>query len=555
MTTPDRPLPLLADADALPVLPFDVIVVGAGVAGLAFTLRLPPGLRVALLTKGALGESNTRYAQGGLAAAVGRDDDPELHFIDTMDAGAGLCDGDSVRALVEGAPEAVDWLIGIGTHFDAGPDGQPLLGREAAHSRRRVLHAGGDATGAEIERALVARVTEDPNVTVFAGAFALDLVVRDGRCAGIVAELAPGAPPVRLDAPATVLAAGGAGQLWATTSNPAGATADGVAMALRAGVPLADLEFVQFHPTVLAQPGTGPFLVTEAIRGEGAYLRDAAGDRFMPGLHALAELAPRDVVARGIQRQMGLDDRGHVWLDLRHLSAADMRARFPTIRAELASRGLDLATDLIPVAPAAHYFIGGAIAGSDGFTALPGLLALGEAACTGVHGANRLASNSLLEGLVFGIAAAESLGRSLAPAAPATEPGIHAVPASSANPESEAIRAARAAVQQAMSRDVAVVRDAAGLARAAAIVAEQDAALAALPGTFGRPLWEARNMALAAAAVIAGAAHRAESRGAHYRDDFPEPDPALAGLHSLLIDGSWTLGPLANAVRLGASAD
>lgn len=555
MMTPTRPLPLIADADALPILPFDVVVVGAGVAGLAFTLRLPPGLRVALLTKGALGESNTRYAQGGLAAAVGRDDDPELHFIDTMDAGAGLCDADAVRALVEGAPEAVDWLIGIGTHFDAGPDGQPLLGREAAHSRRRVLHAGGDATGAEIERALVARVTEDPNVSVFAGAFALDLILRDGRCAGIVAELAPGAPPVRLEAPATVLAAGGAGQLWATTSNPAGATADGVAMALRAGVPLADLEFVQFHPTVLAQPGTGPFLVTEAIRGEGAFLRDAAGERFMPDLHPLAELAPRDVVARGIQRQMGLDGQGYVWLDLRHLAADDMRARFPTIRAELATRGLDLAADLIPVAPAAHYFIGGVVAGADGFTALPGLLALGEASCTGVHGANRLASNSLLEGLVFGIAAAEALGRVIEPAAPATPPGVHTIPAAMIEPEPDAIRAARAAIQHAMSRDVAVVRDAAGLARAAAIVAEQDATLAAMPGGYGRPLWEARNMARAAAAVIESAVRREESRGAHYRDDFPDADPALADRHSLIVDGRWKPGPLEDAVRVGAGAD
>ena len=397
--------------DLKPRQQYDVIVVGAGVAGLAFTLSLPPALRVALLTKGALGESNTRYAQGGLSAAVGPDDSPGVHAADTLVAGAGLSDPETVARLVEGAPEAVAWLTALGTHFDAGPDGQPLLGREAAHSRRRVLHAGGDATGAEIERALVARVREDRNVNVYEGAFVIDLVVIDGRCRGVIAELAPGAPLMLLEAPLTAIAAGGAGQLWAVTSNPAGATADGLAMAARAGAVVADTEFVQFHPTVLALPGAVPFLVSEAVRGEGAFLRGADGERFMPAVHPQAELAPRDVVARAIQRQMALDERDHVDLDVRHLDAEAMRRRFPTITRELAARGLDLATDLIPVAPAAHYFIGGIAASPEGVTSLPGLLAFGEASATGVHGANRLASNSLLEGLVFGIAGAERLAR------------------------------------------------------------------------------------------------------------------------------------------------
>jgi L-aspartate oxidase len=548
------PSPLVPDADALPILPFDVVVVGAGVAGLAFTLRLPPGLRVALLTKGTLGESNTRYAQGGLAAAVGRDDDPALHFEDTMAAGAGLCDPAAVRALVAGAPAAVEWLIGIGTRFDAGPDGELLLGREAAHSRRRVLHAGGDATGAEIERALVARVAEDPNVAVFAGAFALDLVVRDGRCTGVVAELSPGSPLVRLEAPITVLAAGGAGQLWATTSNPRGATADGLAMALRAGVPVADLEFVQFHPTVLAQPGSGPFLVTEAIRGEGAYLRDAAGERFMPGLHPLAELAPRDVVARGIQRQLGLDGSGHVWLDLRHLEPDDMRTRFPTIRAELASRGLDLAADLIPVAPAAHYFIGGIIAGVDGATALYGLFALGEASCTGVHGANRLASNSLLEGLVFGVAAAERVASFLSPLAPPTDPGSLG-PATAATEADPVAAEVRTAIQQSMSRHAAVVRDASGLDTAAETIVAAARSLAAASPSGNRERWEASNVATAAAAVVASASRRLESRGAHFRADAPDPDPELAGRHSIVDGAGWRLGALATEAPAAAPAD
>ena len=549
-----RPASLVADPDQLAALPYDVVVVGAGVAGLAFTLRLPPGLRVALLTKGALGESNTRYAQGGLAAAVGRDDNPELHLEDTLLAGAGLCDPEAVRALVEGAPAAVAWLVALGTAFDAGPDGRPLLGREAAHSRRRVLHAGGDATGAEIERALVARVREDASVDVYAGAFALDLVVRDGRCAGVVAQLAPDAPLVRLEAAVTVVAAGGAGQLWATTSNPAGATADGLAMALRAGAAIGDPEFVQFHPTVLALPGTAPFLVTEAIRGEGAFLRGSTGDRFMETVHSLAELAPRDVVAREIQRQMERDGLGWVMLDLRHLDPAAVRERFPTISAELASRGLDLATDLIPVAPAAHYAVGGVVAAVDGQTSVPGLTALGEAACTGVHGANRLASNSLLEGLVFGLAAAERIGDEVTAAAPAVDRGdatrrtVASAGLGSRSPAGTAILRQR--LQGTMSRHVAVVRDGPGLDAAATDIAAVTEALGDGP-LDRRDLWELRNTADAAGVIIAAARNRHESRGAHFRADFPEPDPALAGRHSLLIDrdgrDGWHFGALAEA--------
>ena len=526
---------------------YDVVVIGAGVAGLAFTLHLPPHLRVALLTKGALGESNTRYAQGGLSAAVGPDDSPRLHLEDTLAAGAGLCDLGAVERLVEGAPEAVAWLIGIGTQFDAGPDGTPLLGREAAHSRRRVLHAGGDATGAEIERALVRRVHEDPGIDVLAKAFAVDLVVEGNRCAGVVAQLDGAAGPVFLAAPCTVLAAGGAGQLWATTSNPPGATADGLAMALRAGAPVADLEFVQFHPTVLTLDGSDPFLVSEAVRGEGAYLRNRAGERFMVADHPLAELAPRDVVARGIQRQLAERD-GKVFLDLRHLDPASMRARFPTISEQLAKRGLDLATDLIPVAPASHYFIGGVAAATDGETGLNGLRAIGEASCTGIHGANRLASNSLLEGLVFGIAAARRVAVEAETALPPVADPILPVAASLGDlPDPDTVAALRRRVQASMSRHVAVVRDAAGLREARREVAAVGDALPAAAGSpfSGRhDLWELRNMVLAASSVIAAALDREESRGAHFRSDFPALDPALDGRHTLLLDGAWRNGPL-----------
>lgn len=532
---------------------YDVIVVGAGVAGLAFTLSLPADLRVALLTKGALGESNTRYAQGGLSAAVGPDDSPELHAQDTLTAGAGLSDEPAVETLVAGAPEAVRWLTALGAAFDTGPNGEVLLGREAAHSRRRVLHAGGDATGAEIERALVAGVREDVNVDVFAGAFVVDLVVVDGRCRGIIAELGPGAGLTFLEAPVTVLAAGGAGHLWATTSNPLGATADGLAMALRAGVAVADTEFVQFHPTVLAMPGASPFLVSEAVRGEGAYLRDAAGERFMLGNHLLAELAPRDVVARGIQQQMALDQRDHVDLDLRHLDPEEVRARFPTITSELASRGLDLATDLIPVAPAAHYFIGGVAADTEGRTSLPGLLAFGEAASTGIHGANRLASNSLLEGLVFGMAGADRLAEEW-PLIAAENASLPPVPAPVAPEVGHGGNAAmlRRQLQRVMSQEVAVVRSAEGLARARAAIdalAAEANAQGGDPETDSRERWELRNLIDAARSVIDNAAFREESRGAHYRSDFPATNADLAGQHTLrAADGSLRFGKLAEVL-------
>jgi L-aspartate oxidase len=515
---------------SLPIVRHDLVVIGAGVAGLAFTLRLPDEYRVALLTKGALGESNTRLAQGGLSAAIGEDDSPALHEEDTIVAGAGLSDRDTVRELVEGAPEAVEWLLSLDTRFDCDElTGKLLLGREAAHSRRRVLHAGGDATGAEIERALVARVRERPSVDLFPYSFAVDLTVEDGRCTGLIAELGPGAGLTRIEADTVVIAAGGAGQLWAITSNPPAATADGLAMALRADAAVADLEFVQFHPTVLSLPGSTPFLVSEAVRGEGAYLRGASGERFMVDLHPLAELAPRDVVARGIQRQMALDSADHVYLDLRHLDPVAMRRRFPTIAAELARRGLDLATDLIPVAPAAHYFMGGIVAGTDGRTSLPGLLALGEAACTGVHGANRLASNSLLEGLVFGLRAAATHS---ATTPPAQTPAAHVERTLKTNIAStdEALLSLRERVQRTMSRHVAVVRDRAGLAIAASEVDGVISELAQMENG-GRSQWETANLALAARAVISAATLREESRGAHYRSDFPETNHELDQLH------------------------
>lgn len=513
----------------------DIVIVGAGIAGLAFALRLPGHLRVIVVTKGALGESNTRYAQGGLAAAVGPDDDPALHFADTIAAGAGLCEDSAVRTLVEEGPAAVEWLVAHGTVFDEENDGHaPALGKEAAHSRHRVLHAGGDATGAEIERSLVRQLRDRPSVSVVEHTTAIDLVTgQDGSCAGVIVQANDAHDRTFVVARMTVLANGGAGQLWAVSSNPRGATGDGVAMALRARVTVADLEFTQFHPTVLALDGIDPFLVSEAVRGEGAYLRSLSGERFMTDVHPLAELAPRDVVARAIQSRMMDSGQGHVHLDLRHLDAGRIQHRFPSITERLGSHGIDLAKDLIPIAPAAHYFMGGIVAGTDGVTSLPGLLAIGEVACTGVHGANRLASNSLLEGLVFGLRAADLAARSLAGARPVR---------SSMQPDSSSRFTApalsdpdviRRAVQQAMSRDVAVVRDATSLRHALGTLDSLNTADAPVTGSIAEA--ELRNMLLLAREVTRSALEREESRGAHFRSDFPTAVPALEEQHLRVV--------------------
>jgi L-aspartate oxidase len=461
--------------------------------------------------------------------------------------------------LVEEGPAAVAWLIEVGAEFDARAESDAAarrdeltvkpnattvdsdalaerfaLGREAAHSRRRVLHAHGDATGAEIERALVAGVRARPGARVLEHAQARALLVEQGVCRGVLVECGGQTLRVRGRA-ATVLANGGAGQLWQRTSNPAGATADGVALAWRAGALLADLEFAQFHPTVLvpASGGGDAFLITEAVRGEGAYLRNRAGERFMPRYHADAELAPRDVVARAILSEMLAEGAPSAFLDLRHLPAAAMRARFPTIAQVCARHGLDLARDLIPVAPAAHYFMGGVAVDTLARTSLPGLFAVGEVACTGVHGANRLASNSLLEGLVFGRRAAAHIGELATGAAPleaaaATLAGVR-VPAAVVDPSvaaSDVAGRARWVLRQTMWERVSLRRDASGLYAAA--TALRDLA------TGGPVDPETGNMLLAAQLIVAAALAREESRGGHFRTDFPERDAARDGQHTLL---------------------
>jgi L-aspartate oxidase len=534
---------------------YDVAIVGAGIAGLTVALNLPTTWRIALFTKGQPGESNTRYAQGGLAVALGPDDRPELHFEDTIRAGAGLCDAAAVRILVEEAPVAVRWLISLGVRFDrvtSQEDGQVttadglLLGQEAAHSRRRILHAGGDATGAEIERALLAALQQRPGVSVYEQTPVVELLTGSEGCAGLQA-LDPQGQPFIVEAGAVVLASGGAGNLWAHTSNPAGATADGLALAWRAGAALADLEFMQFHPTVLKVNGTA-HLISEAVRGEGAYLRNHAGERFMPRYHPLAELAPRDVVARAILSEMLAEQCDCQYLDLSHLPDERMYARFPTIARICRRYGLDLAHDLLPVAPAAHYCMGGIQVDTCGRTSVPRLYAVGEVACTGVHGANRLASNSLLEGLVFGRRLAAFLAGDELSAPPTTRrrqllilpsESEWQLPVEATAPASLA-SAIRRRLRDLMWRHVSLSRDEAGLQSALRELEALRGELLAAARPRRRhepvsPLWsETAGMLSVARLIVLAALQRRESRGSHWRSDYPRPLEELAGLSYLL---------------------
>lgn len=494
------------------------LVIGSGIAGLHTALRAAAHGEVLLVTKGSLFDSGTSYAQGGIAAALGAGDSPELHRRDTLAAGAALCDRRAVEVLVEEGPARVRELQLAGARFDLTPGGKIALGREAAHSRRRIVHARGDRTGAEVARTLIERIARTPRVHVLERTRVLDLIVRrGGPCRGAKATIAGSAAELYADA--TVLATGGCGQLYRYTTNPLVATGDGYAIAYRAGAVLRDMEFVQFHPTALDTPENPLALVSEAVRGEGARLRDAAGKRFMVKRHRLAELAPRDVVAREIYREQ--QRTGQVWLDATSLGAA-FETRFPGIFALCRARGIDPRHERIPVTPAAHYMMGGIATDLAGRSSIGRLYACGEVACTGVHGANRLASNSLLEGLVF----AERVARDLEHVPPPrlSHPrrrGHWTAPRLS---DRGAAQVAADSIRQIMWDLVGIDRDAAGLTGAIAALGDIGSRLPA-------GATEEANMVLAATLIAEAALSRDESRGGHHRRDFPKSRRAWSGRH------------------------
>ncbi len=504
----------------------DTLVIGGGLAGLRAALGVHEPFRVLVVTKGEVRESNSSYAQGGIAGVLDPDDHFDDHIADTLAAGKGLCDPKVVTMVVSEAPTRIRELMNWGTRFDQ-QDGQVALGLEGGHSHARIVHALGDATGREVMRAVIAQAQARSNVRIWQNSFTIDLLTYEGRCRGaLIWDERRG--PALIWARAVLLATGGAGQLYRETTNPSIATGDGHALAYRAGAEVRDLEFMQFHPTVLYIAGSSRHLLTEALRGEGAYLRDRDGDRFMVGAHPLAELAPRDDVSRAIVARMAATQHPNVYLDLRHLNADHIKRRFPGIVQLCLGFDLDITRDLIPVRPGAHYYMGGATVDLDGRTTLPGLWAAGEVTSSGLHGANRLASNSLLEGLVFGARAADSIWEELrrdgpvrldVPPISGDAPPRHAAPLDLAD--------IRDSLRSLMWRRVGATRDGAGLREAGEQVGYWCGY--ALGHVFDDPAgWTLQNLLTIAKLAIEAATRRLESRGAHTRTDYPETDPAWA---------------------------
>jgi L-aspartate oxidase len=499
----------------------DILVIGAGIAGLRAALEVPPGVDVLVVTKDQIQESNSNYAQGGIAGVMSPEDRFEDHIEDTLTAGGGLCDRGIVELVVREAPQQINDLIRWGTHFDE-ENGHLALTREGGHSHRRIVHALGDATGHEVMRAIIARARQTPNIALWHDTFTLDLLTHESLCVGAVVWR-PGQGRMLIWAKQTILASGGAGMVYRETTNPPVATGDGMAAAYRAGAELRDMEFMQFHPTVLYVAGSSRYLITEAVRGEGAYLRDKNGRRFMLDEDPRAELAPRDVVAQAIVRCMERTRHPNVYLDLSHLDPQLVHRRFPGIERVCQGFGLDITRDLIPIRPGAHYMVGGVNVDPAGRTTLPGLWAAGEVTSSGLHGANRLASNSLLEGLVFGTAC----GRGAVEAASKVPDSFRALPVqyryTAETVGTLDVTDITNSLRSLMVRHMGVVRDRTGLQEA-----EHDVRFwgrYALAREFeSRPGWELQNLLTIARLMIWSALQREESRGVHFRGDFPVRD-------------------------------
>ena len=521
--------------DTMPAMPAvlsetDFLIIGAGVAGLRAAIELAPAGRVLVLAKREVTDSSTQYAQGGIAAALSDEDEISLHLQDTLAAGDGLCNPDAAKVLVEEAPQCIEELISWGTQFDR--DGTKLtFGREGAHSRNRILHAHGDSTGREILRALFAKAKTLKEISVREFEFSIDLVVESGRVCAVQVIDEHGQHRT-IHASAVLLATGGMGQLYANTTNPSVATGDGVAMAYRAGAELTDLEFLQFHPTALYLKKAPRFLISEALRGEGAHLRNMEMTRFMPKYHPMGELAPRDVVARAIMHELERSRAKDpvVYLDLTDLDAGHIQKRFPRIYSTCMQYNIDITTELIPIRPAAHYAMGGVRTDLHGHATVKGLYAAGEAAGTGVHGANRLASNSLLEGLVFGTRAGKKMRDELKAPANSVKDTPPAA-AYSNGPVPLPVETTITQIQELMWKQAGIVRTGSGLKQAITSLEELDAQLS---HAHNRREFEARNLRTNGLLVARSALAREESRGAHYRTDFPDHNDTKFLKHSVV---------------------